>query len=192
MGMSFDPTGLRTRPIYKTSPRPIGTSLVYEVSLPHLAATLRHSMIHLNVMIVRRELVFQFGGFLKHAWAYEDWNFAAHVADLTSKTLYRHDIVANYRFPQGDSVSLTYSDLFVHLQELMSAQEVRLNCDRRLIRRCARTVESWIYRKLSRLSIEKHHGKNSIFTCLAGILDLSHPWCSSLPRNGDCGRYSRS
>jgi glycosyltransferase involved in cell wall biosynthesis len=156
-------------PFLETSKPIAGPPWVYEVSLRQLAEMLRHRPIHANLLIVRRDLVHHFGGFMQHAWMYEDWNFCFRMADVSRKILYRPDVVANYRLPQDDSVSRTVSRLFIQLQKLNCAHELRVTCRNRYIRKHARAMESATYQFLSKLSLEKRAGHEAISLAWNGL-----------------------
>lgn len=142
---------------------------VYEVSRPHVARALQHNVIHPDVMIVRKELVRQFGGFLKHGWMAEDCNFAYHVADRSQRTFYRADVVAKYRFPVGNSVSLTVSQNYFRLFHLAYLHEIRLNCQHRELRKAARAQESWLYRTFALEQADKCQGREAVALAWQGL-----------------------
>lgn len=150
-------------PYLKRNQRMSGPPSVYEVALADVAMALRHRALHPDVMIIRRSLVQKIAGFNRHAVPFEDWNFAFHVADESRRTLYRGDVVASYRFPEGNSVSLNYTHRpTFHLQELSAVQEVRVNCKSRLIRRSARAHTAWVCRSVAQMCIDKHEGREAL------------------------------
>jgi len=149
-------------PYLKTTLRTAGPPAVYEVSLDQVAKALQHRPIHPNVMIVRTASVHRFGGFLKHAWFVEDWNWAFHAADQSRRIFYRPDVVCNYRFPADDSVCLTATDLYLDLGQLTSAVEARLTCHNRAIRNSARAMEAWLYRTWSARCNEDSRGRDAL------------------------------
>jgi hypothetical protein len=136
---------------------------VHEVDLDTALRALRRQVIHPNTMIVRADVVRRFGGFPKHAWAYEDYNFAFHVLDSARRALYRPDVVARYRYPQGDSTTTSHASMqhFV-VQGLMCAQEVRISCKNASVRRSARALEGWLLRRLAELSMENSNGLGAL------------------------------
>jgi hypothetical protein len=168
-GRIIRPDWFEATSFLKNVPRSVGSDVVYEVPLSQLIKTVQRLVIPPHVMIVQRELVQSFGGFLKHAWAYEDWNLSAHIADLSNKAIYRADVVAHAQFPEGDSTSASMSVSYMQLQQLLCAHEVRLTAQRSSIRRCARAVEGWVYRDLSRCSIEQKAGREAIWLAWQGL-----------------------
>ena len=160
-------------PYLKDSPVQGGDVRLYEVSATQMARTLRHRVVHRNSMLLRGDVVREIGGFLKHGWMWEDWNFAFHAGDLSRRTLYRPDVVASYRFPSGDSVSLTVSTVYFQVQQLVCATEARMTCRRREFRDAARAMEAWIYRTWSEQHVERGLGREGLL--LAGQAFATYP-----------------
>jgi hypothetical protein len=156
-------------PYLKTSQRLNEPAAIYEISLEQAAKTLKRDVIHLDVVILRRDLVHQFGGFLKHGWAGEDFHFLYHAADRARRMLHRADVVANYRFPEGDSIMLACSPQSLLLHHLACVQEVRLSCQTSTIRKAARAVEAWVYRQLAQQSAEMHEGREAVALAWQGL-----------------------
>jgi hypothetical protein len=156
-------------PYLKTTPRLSGPAAIYEVSRENVTKTLKQDGPHLDVVILRRDLVQQFGGFIKHGWAFEDLRFVYHAADRARRMLYRADVVANYRYPEGDSITLTHTSQSLLLQHLACVQGVRLSCQTPTIRKTARVMEAWVYRQLAQDSAAKRQGREAVALAWQGL-----------------------
>lgn len=123
---------------------------VYEVSLERLVGVMKHHLVHPNQSIIRRSLLDDLGGFIDRLTVGEDINLMLRVADGARRILYRPQVAVHYRFPEGNSVSLTQTKVDTTLQFLFAAQHARATCQNRGVRRCARSREAWSLRDLSR------------------------------------------
>ncbi len=122
---------------------------VYDVPLAAFVKVMQHHLIHPDVAIVRRELLTRVGGFFERVIFGEDYDLMMRLVDQARCILYRPDVVASYRLPTGDSISLTESKQDQMLQRLSCAQHVRAKCTNPLVRRSARAREAWSLRELS-------------------------------------------
>lgn len=130
-------------------PRRCASPAVYEVSQRALLKMMRHHLIHPDVAIVRRSLLEEVGGFWERIRSAEDYELMMRLADRWRRVLYRPDVVAQYRLPEADSVSLLDSGPERALQMLACAQHVRVTCGDGGVRRCARAREGWTLRLLA-------------------------------------------
>jgi glycosyltransferase involved in cell wall biosynthesis len=138
-------------PQLTAGPRISDSPPVYEVPRRAFMRALQRHHIHPDNVIVPRTLLERIGGFVNRITHAEDVNLTLRLADVAGTVLYRPDIVVSYRFPEGNSVSLTYSRMEAYLHTVMAFQHVRANCQRADIRRVARAKEGWTLRELADL-----------------------------------------
>jgi glycosyltransferase involved in cell wall biosynthesis len=124
------------------------------VSQNALQQILKHHVIHPSQLIVRTELAVAVKGFWEKVNFGEDVDFMYRVLDVTKQLIYREKVVANYRLPTGDSISLSTSVLDTVLQKAFVYQHCRLLCKSPVFRRCARSREAWTYREFSKYAAE--------------------------------------
>jgi glycosyltransferase involved in cell wall biosynthesis len=130
-------------------PRVSEKPTVYAVDHAQLVKVIRHYLIHPNNSIIRRSLVDHIGGFVNRLSFSEDGNLMLRVADVARTILYRPEIAVSYRFPQGNSVSLSYSRIEAYLQTVFSSQHARCHCSNPAVRRVARAREAGALRELA-------------------------------------------
>ena len=105
--------------------------------------------LHVNTIVVRRALVDRVGGLLPWLRFSEDYEFILRLIDGVDTVLFCDKAVVRYRFPTGDSVSLTQNRPQQHLQSLTAAQHLRLVARSPEGRRAARKLQAWTLRLLS-------------------------------------------
>jgi hypothetical protein len=122
---------------------------VYDVPTFVMAALTRKCAVHLDVSVIRRNLLLELEGFWYGIRFTEDWNLMFRIADRARQILYRPDIAASYELPQGNSVTLTELSFSQKVQELFSQWHSWMYCSKPVFRKSARLRTSWFLRKLS-------------------------------------------
>jgi hypothetical protein len=111
-------------------------------------AIARCYMIHPSNSVVRRTTLMSAGGFFDQLWGWaEDVNLMLRLFEHADRVLYVPSMVTRYRLPVGNSVSLQQTEHNQLLQDLLSAQEVRLRSRRPELRAAARAREAWACRR---------------------------------------------
>ncbi len=121
----------------------------YIVDRAQMFQTLRARIVHPNTVVLRRSLVEKTGPFLKWLYYAEDHEFVLRQVDHIERAVFGPHIVARYRFPVGNSSSLTMSALDQHLQHVYAAQRLRVTGQSRELKAAARREESWHLRMAS-------------------------------------------
>ena len=123
---------------------------IHELSSATALLIAQRFMIHPTNSVVRRTVATAVGGFFTGLWSHaEDVNFMLRLLDACGKILYTPELVALYRLPTGNSISLTET-LGTHLlQSVLATQHARQHCRRAEFRRVARARESWVYREMA-------------------------------------------
>jgi glycosyltransferase involved in cell wall biosynthesis len=127
------------------------TPSVYRVSRGVFLMAAAKKTPHPDTLVVRREAAQRSGGFLKRLDFGEDQVFVIRVADALEEVLFCDKIVARYRLPEGNSVSLENSEMERQLQRVAAAQYLRVNVRSDEARRAARQVEAWSLREVGGL-----------------------------------------
>jgi hypothetical protein len=122
---------------------------VYRSTRAAFARAAVHRALHLNPVVVRRHLIEQVGGLLPGLRFFEDAEFVLRLTDRARGILFCEKPVARYRFPVGDSHSLTMQIAQQHLQTLTAAQHLVMVARSPEVRRVARSLQSWTMRLLS-------------------------------------------
>jgi hypothetical protein len=123
---------------------------VFAPDLPTVLRVVGGTVIHPDCWVARKSLLDDVGGFWERLWFPEDYNLMMRVLDRARAILFRPEACVDYRLPAGDSHSLRSSELETILQEIMAAQQARLFCRQHVVRRHARSRESWGLRRLAR------------------------------------------
>lgn len=131
----------------------------YRVPSEWLLTVTKRRTIHTNMLVIRRSLVTAVGGFSVGQRFGEDAEFVLRLLDRTSSVLVSPVAVARYRCPEGDSHSLTMSQVEEDLQMLTAARRVGTVAHSAAVRRVAADMEGWSLRALSRHARSKgRHG----------------------------------
>ena len=121
----------------------------YVIDRARVFETLRARIVHLNTLVLRRSLVQAAGPFLKWLYYAEDHEFVVRQADRIDRAVFAPQVAARYRFPEGDSTSLTLTTLDQHLQHISGAQRLRVTAQSAELKSAARRDESWHLRMAS-------------------------------------------
>ncbi len=105
--------------------------------------------VHPNTVVMRKSFADQGGPFLRSLFFGEDYEFLLRQADRVDRVLFGPQVAARYRFPEGNSTSLTNSVLETHLQMISAAQHLRVAARSRDGQDAARRLESWHLRQAS-------------------------------------------
>ena len=135
---------------------------------------MRHSSLHLDTTVVRRDLFARVGGFCERLRYGEDYNLFLRLADAASVACYRPDPVARYHLPApGSASAITGRDQA--LQMLTATQHARAVCTSPIVRRMARARESWYLRQLARETSSISFGWQSFctFPTMGGLVLLA-------------------
>jgi hypothetical protein len=137
-----------------TAGRRVGDApAVFEVSAGSFWKVMRHHLAHPNVWVVRRDLLLELGGFWDKVRLGEDWELMMRVADRCRRILYRPDPVCAYRFPEGNSVSLTLTGVEEHIQTISCSLHARSKLVGAAARRCARSREAAHLRAIAKQAL---------------------------------------
>jgi cellulose synthase/poly-beta-1,6-N-acetylglucosamine synthase-like glycosyltransferase len=131
------------KPIHTTPP-------VYRVGQREFLTHAKRRVIHPNMLVVRRMLVNEIGGFAITQRFGEDAEFVLRLLDRTDSVLYCPVVVARYRVPEGDSHSLTMTRVEQDMQMLAAARRVGIVARSAAVRHAAADIEGWSLRTLSR------------------------------------------
>lgn len=119
----------------------------HEVSHRDMASVLRHHCVHVNTMIIRREIALRMNGFVERLHYCEDIDFMFRAVDASDVILHRPDVVANYTLPDAGCLTLAQTQLERWLQGVYACTHARAVCQRRIVRKAARAQESWYLRR---------------------------------------------
>jgi hypothetical protein len=111
--------------------------------------TIGQRIVHPNTVVLRKSLIDEAGPFLRCLFFGEDIEFLLRQADRVDWALFGPQVAAHYRFPEGNSVSLTNSELEGHLQMISVGQRLRCTVRSREAQDAARRLESWHLRMAS-------------------------------------------
>jgi len=128
---------------------------VYEVSLPDMAATMRHHFANPTGWIIRRSLLDEVGGFWERTDFGEDMNLILRVADRCRRILYRPQQVVSFNVSPRSSAFNRRTKLDQSLLCVLDAQHAESLCRDARLRRCARSIESWHLRKIAQYMVQE-------------------------------------
>lgn len=128
---------------------------VHQVSPPAFEKTMRHHLVHMDTLVVRRDLVIEAGGVLEQIRYGEDYEFTMRLADASNGFVYRPDVVVHCRMPEGNSVSLQHSSVEQELSMLIATRHLRAVCTKPGLRRIVRAREGWHLRRLA-AALQQH------------------------------------
>jgi glycosyltransferase involved in cell wall biosynthesis len=129
--------------------RVLNQPAVHEVALPSLLAAFRHYYPSLDTFIVRERLVRKVGGLWERLRCGEDMDFILRLVDQARRILYRPECAASANCNPRNHECVRHSVTETRLQHILLSQHVRMVCCNGLVRRCARSMESWNYRAIS-------------------------------------------
>lgn len=129
--------------------------VVYEVSLPDMAVTMRHHFANPSGFIIRRSLLDEVGGFWERTDFGEDMDLTLRVADRCRRILYRPDPVVSFNVSPRSSAFNRRTKLDQSLLCVLDAQHAESLCRDRRLRCTARSIESWHLRKIAGYLMEE-------------------------------------
>jgi hypothetical protein len=143
---------------------------VFKVSPDIFVSCAKRRVIHPNMLVIRRTLANDIGGFPVTQGFGEDAAFSLRVIDRTRHVLFSPVVVAKYRFPDGDSHSLTMTRVEQELQMLQAARHVGMVAQRPAVRRAAGDIEAWSLRTLSRYEKSQRRTGAAVRLALQGLV----------------------
>jgi glycosyltransferase involved in cell wall biosynthesis len=143
---------------------------VFKVSPDIFVGYAKRRVIHPNMFVIRRTLVNDIGGFPLTQGFGEDAAFALRAIDRTRHVLFSPVVIAKYRFPEGDSYSLTMTRVEQELQMLQAARHVGIVAQRPAVRRAAGDMEAWSLRALSRYEKSQRRTGAAVRLALQGLV----------------------
>lgn len=126
---------------------------VHRVRLEATLADLRFP--HLNICVMRRDIVVELGGFWERLRYLEDWDLTFRLFDRAELSLYRPEIVAIHHVPtQKGSASRAVSDLERYQITVLAAQHLRIHCKKPYLRKIAGEWEAMYQWRIARWVLE--------------------------------------
>lgn len=122
---------------------------VFHVDLSSMMKAMDHRFVHPNVCVVRRSLLETVGGFLETIKFSEDYELMMRLVDRADKILCRPEVIASYRLPEDDSISLKAAPIENRLQLLSAIQHAKMTVRHAVVQKSARAREAWTLRQLS-------------------------------------------
>ncbi len=110
---------------------------------------------HPDGWVVRRKVLTELNGFWNCGAPSEDYELFARLLDRAKVILYRPKVIAAYRLPEGDAVSLKYTLLEEYLKRAMNSLHVRATCNNKWTLRASRASFSWSLRQLAQMMLKE-------------------------------------
>lgn len=131
------------------------THAIYQVQLPALMHAMASHYPHLNTVVIRGTTLQKAGMFWERIRFAEDVNLLLRVADISRKILFRDEPVPVFNLSPRESAFSCVTQMEQALTSIHMTQHAYALTRQPSVKRCARQLESWQYRRLADLLREQ-------------------------------------
>lgn len=128
---------------------------IYQVPLASLTRAMASHYPHLNTVMIRQTTLQKAGLFWERIRFAEDVNLLLRVADISQVILFRDEPVPVFNLSPRESAFSCVTQMEQALTSIHMTQHVYALARQRSVKRCARQLESWQYRRLANLLREQ-------------------------------------